>query len=147
MTAGGSFKPAVAKSVLLLLAGVAWFAVGSLLLSYVWAWLPELALKAASIYGSIGVASALAVHHFGFLKVADKNIARIRPMVERKCLFGFITWKSYLLILVMVSLGSLLRHSTIPRHYLVSLYTTIGLALILSSLRYIRVFIHEMRNS
>jgi len=89
---------------------------------------------------------ALLVHHFLFLKIVDKNIARILPMVEKKCLFSFITWKSYMIIIVMVTMGTLLRHSTFPKQYLAILYVGIGLALMLSSLRYIRVFVGEMRN-
>ena len=79
-----------------------------------------------------------------YLKIVDKNIERILPMVDKKCLFSFITWKSYLIIIVMVAMGSLLRHSAIPKHYLAILYTGIGLALILSSLRYLRVFVQEL---
>jgi len=97
------------------------------------------------MFSGFGIVLALLVHHFGFLKIVDKNIERILPMVEKKCLFSFITWKSYMIILVMVALGTLLRHSAIPHQYLAILYTGIGLALILSSLRYIRVFIHEIR--
>jgi hypothetical protein len=87
----------------------------------------------------------LLVHHFGFLKIVDKNIERILPMVDKKCLFSFITWKSYIIIMVMVALGTFLRHSAIPHRFLAILYTGIGLALILSSLRYLRVFLHEIR--
>jgi hypothetical protein len=57
-----------------------------------------------------------------------------------RCLFAFIPWKSYLMIAVMVIMGGLLRHSMIPKKELAILYIGIGLALILSSVRYIRVF-------
>jgi len=60
-------------------------------------------------------------------------------------LISFISWKSYLIIIIMVTLGVLLRHSEIPKHYLAILYTGIGLALILSSVRYMRVFFRELR--
>ena len=89
--------------------------------------------------------AALGVHHFKFLKIVDKNIQRITPMTDKRCLFGFISWKSYLLIMVMVALGVCLRHSAIPRPYLAILYSGIGIALILSSLRYMRVFISHLR--
>ena len=97
------------------------------------------------MFFGFGVVVALLVHHFGFLKIVDKNIERILPMVEKKCLFSFITWKSYLMILVMVTMGAWLRHSAIPHRFLAILYIGIGLALILSSLRYIRVFIDETK--
>ncbi len=138
-------KPAVTKSVLLLLAGLVWLCVGTMLLAFAYAWLSDAPRTIAFMFSGFGIVLALLVHHFGFLKIVDKNIERILPMVEKKCLFSFITWKSYMIILVMVALGTLLRHSAIPHQDLAILYTGIGLALILSSLRYIRVFIHEIR--
>ena len=93
----------------------------------------------------IGFILALAVHHLGFLKIVDHNLERIMEMDTKQCLFAFITWKSYLIIILMVTMGVLLRHSEIPKHYLAILYTGIGLALILSSVRYMRVFFRELR--
>jgi len=139
------FKPAVTKSVLLLLAGSVWLCVGTMLLVLAHAWLSNASGTIAIMFFGFGVVLALLVHHFGFLKIVDKNIERILPMVEKKCLFSFITWKSYIIILVMVALGTFLRHSAIPHRFLAILYTGIGLALILSSLRYLRVFLQEIR--
>ena len=93
----------------------------------------------------IGAVFALLIHHLGFLKIADKNLNRILVMRGKSCLFAFIPWKSYLLIAIMITMGAVLRHSIIPKHYLAVLYIAIGLALVLSSARYIRVFIQEIR--
>ena len=139
------FKPAVTKSVLLLLAGIVWLCVGTMLLVIAHAWLADAPGTIAIMFFGFGVVLALLVHHLGFLKIVDKNIERILPMVEKKCLFSFITWKSYIIIMVMVALGTFLRHSAIPHRFLAILYTGIGLALILSSLRYLRVFLQELR--
>jgi hypothetical protein len=134
------FKPAVTKSVLLFLAGFVWLCVGTMLLVFAHAWLSGAPRTISFMFLGFGVVVALLTHHFGFLRIVDKNIERILPMVEKKCLFSFITWKSYMIVIVMVTMGILLRHSAIPKQYLAILYTGIGLALILSSLRYIRVF-------
>ncbi len=143
MKKGAEFKPAVTKNVLLFLAGSVWFCVGTMLLVFAYTWLSDVPGIISFLFFGSGVIMALLVHHFGFLKIVDRNIARILPMTEKKCLFSFITWKSYLIIMVMVTLGTYLRHSAIPHRYLAVLYTGIGLALILSSLRYIRVFLHQ----
>jgi hypothetical protein len=95
--------------------------------------------------GGIGVVFALVVHHFGFLKIVDKNLGRILPMEGTKCVFSFITWKSYILVAGMVTLGTLLRHSPIPKPYLSILYIGIGLALLLSSLRYLRILLGQIK--
>ncbi|MDA3898816.1 MAG: hypothetical protein PF482_21965 [Desulfobacteraceae bacterium] len=134
------FKPAVTKTVLIFLAGLTWACVGTMLLSLAFSWLSTVSRTTFYSFGTTGVVFALMVHHFGFLKIVDKNLDRILPMDEKKCLFAFIPWKSYLTITVMIIMGAILRHSAIPKQYLAILYTTIGLSLILSSVRYIRTF-------
>ena len=139
------FKPAVTNNVLLFLAGVVWIGVGTMLLLLAFSWLSAASNINFYFYAGAGIILALLVHHFGFLKIADKNLKRILLMDDRKCLFSFIPWKSYLIIVVMIIMGALLRHSAIPKQYLAVLYITIGLALILSSVRYLRVFFREIK--
>ena len=139
------YKPAVTKSVLLFLAGFIWGCVGIMLLFLAFSWLSTASNINIYLYAGVGVVLALLVHHFGFWKIVDKNLGRILPMDEKKCLFSFIPWKSYLIIVVMIAMGAVLRHSVIPKQYLAILYTAIGLALILSSVRYMRVFFREIR--
>ena len=141
------YKPAVDKRALLLLAGAMWVGVGTLLLRYSWSWLTAYRGGGTIQFALTGITAALLIHHFGFLKIADKNVSRIVPMEGKKCMFSFITWKSYLIVAVMVVMGVTLRHSPIPKHYLSIFYTGIGLALILSSIRYFRVFIILMRKN
>lgn len=139
------FKPAVKNSFLIFLAGIVWTGVGIMLLSLAWSWLAAESVTDRYLYAGAGVLLALLVHHFGFLKIVDKNLRRIHHMNGVRCLFAFIPWKSYLMIAVMVIMGGLLRHSMIPKKELAILYIGIGLALILSSVRYIRVF-YERRS-
>ena len=139
------FKPAVAKSVLLFLAGFIWICVGLMLLFFAFSWLVKSTGVNIYIFAGAGVIPALFAHHFGFLKIVDKNLKRLLLADEKRCLFSFIPWRSYLVIAVMITMGMILRHSAIPKHYLSVLYTCIGLALILSSVRYIRAFFREIR--
>ena len=140
-------KPAVNKGVLLFLAGFMWFGVGTMLLFLSFSWLKAFQVHGSFLVGGIGVAVALVVHHFGFLKIVDNNLSRILPMEGTKCIFSFMTWKSYIIVAVMVAMGVLLRHSPIPKPYLSMLYIAIGLALILSSVRYLRVLLSQIRKS
>jgi hypothetical protein len=137
------FKPAVGKGSLLLLSGLMWVGVGIMLLNYAYHWLALRGGKGALALGFAGLAASLVIHHFGFLKVVDKNLARILPMEGKRCLFAFQPWKSYLIIVVMIGMGIGLRHSPIPKPYLAVLYIGIGMALILSSLRYLRAFLRQ----
>ena len=140
-------KPAVNKRVLLFLAGFMWLGVGTMLLFLSFSWLNAFRARGSFLFGGIGVIVALVVHHFGFLKIVDKNLGRILPMEGTKCVFSFITWKSYIIVAVMVAMGALLRHSPIPKPYLSILYIGIGMALLLSSVRYLRVLLSQIRKN
>lgn len=141
------YKPAVAKDLLLFLAGAAWLVVGVLLLLRAFAWF-EASPPANSAAGAgIGVVLGILVHRFGFIRIANKNVARILQMEGRRCLFAFIPWRSYVIIAVMIAMGALLRHSSVPRVYLGLLYTGIGMALAVSSLTYLRAYVAERRGT
>ncbi len=138
------YKPAVPKAVLLFLAGGLWFGVGCMLVLMAVSWLREAVDVNRALFAGAGVVLGLLIHAFGFSKIADKNLGRILPSDGKKCVFSFMPWKSYLLIPVMIALGILLRHSALPKHYLAVLYIAIGLALALSSVRYMRYFLKEL---
>ena len=133
-------RPAVDKKILMLMAGLMWCGVGVMLMSYSVSWLSSFPGKNQLIYGSAGFLAAMPIHYFGFLRLADKNLARLLPMTEKKCFFSFMTWKSYLIVPLMVSMGIFLRNSPLPKEYLSVIYTGIGLGLFLSGLRYFRFF-------
>jgi hypothetical protein len=57
---------------------------------------------------------------------------------QKTCLFGFLSWKSYANIGVMVAMGVTLRHSAVPKDYLSIVYTSMGGALLMGSFQYYR---------
>jgi len=135
-------KPAIPMKLLFALAGTMWCCVGLMLTSMAVHWLCNYD-GPAWIFAVTGLIAALTIHHFGFLKIVDKNLARINLLSERPCAFSFISWKSYLLIISMITLGITLRHTSIPKQYLSIIYLGIGMALFLSSIRYFRnLFMH-----
>ena len=131
-------KPAASKYWLIGLAGLMWSTVGLMLCSMAYCWLKKVDCLTALPLGLFGIILSLAAYRFGFSGIARKNINRICLLPEKGCIFAFQAWKSYLIIVVMVTLGIILRHSPIPKHYLAIVYTTIGGALLLSSLHYYR---------
>jgi len=138
-------KPFVRREYLLLISGGIWIAIGILLDRYAYLWLSEGHFARTWAYVAGGAALALVIHHFGFLRVVDRNLGRIGKLGEQTCAFAFMSWKSYLLVAVMVGMGIALRRSGLPRSILSVLYIGIGSALILSSVRYMRVFLGERR--
>jgi hypothetical protein len=134
------FNPAVDKSILVLMAGLMWCGVGIMLIRYAVTWLSICSVREQIIFYSAGFLAAMPIHHFGFIKIATRNINRILTIREKTSPFAFMTWKSYLIVLVMVSMGIALRHSSLPKQYLSILYNGIGLGLFLSGIRYFRFF-------
>jgi di/tricarboxylate transporter len=137
----------VHKNVLLFLAGIVWLLVGTMLLLFALLWLCRGPHIHDYVFAFVGIAAALLIHHLGFLKIVDKNVKRILPMDRKKSIFSFVPWKSYIIIAFMIALGALLRHSSIPKHYLAVVYISIGLALVLSSVRYFRIYFTKILRS
>lgn len=135
------FDPAVDKKFLVALSGLMWSSVGIMLCNLAVRWLLQSAARPGTWYGAAGIMLALMIHHFGFLKLVDRNIARILAKEGKVCIFGFQPWKSYLMIAVMIGMGTVLRHSSLPRPYLAIIYIGMGGAMFLSSIRYFRTFI------
>jgi hypothetical protein len=133
--------PSVDKRVLVLLAGLMWCGVGVMLMRFAFTWLAPLGFRHSVLLFAAGFLAAMPIHHFGFLRIADKNLNRLLPLTSKKCVFSFMTWRSYIIVLIMVSMGIALRHSSIPKAYLSVLYNGIGLALFLSGIRYLRFFV------
>lgn len=114
-------------------------------LSY--SWLKAETFPHALLAAVGGFVAALLIHHFGFLRIVDRNLGRIHAMEGQRCVFAFMPWKSYLLVMGMILMGMALRHSPVPKLYLAVLYTAIGTALLLSSVRYLRYAIRAMKNN
>ncbi len=134
------YDPAVDKKFLIALSGILWTIVGIALCNLAAGWLSESASQNISLLGAGGILLAMLIHHFGFLRIVDRNIERILSKSGKVCIFAFQPWKSYLLILIMIAMGMFLRHSSLPKHYLAVIYIGFGGAMLLSSLRYHRNF-------
>jgi hypothetical protein len=141
------YDPAVDKKFLIALSGILWSIVGIALCNLAVGWLSETTGWTAALLGASGAVLSLLIHHFGFLKLVDRNIERILSKNGRVCIFAFQPWKSYLIILIMVGMGTFLRHSSLPKPYLAVIYIGFGGAMLLSSLRYHRNFFKLMFKS
>lgn len=134
----GQFKPAVPKCWLFAASAAMWSAVGLLLGITAIGWLePEGWLRGTG-YGVAGLVLTVGVLRQRFSRLAQQNISRLKALPERGCLFAFQAWKSYLIIVFMIALGSTLRHLPIARHYLAVVYAAIGGSLVLGSFHYYR---------
>jgi len=73
-----------------------------------------------------------------FSKISAKHTQRIINLkIEKPCMFSFFNFKAYIMMVIMISGGILLRRSGIIQPlYLSVIYTTMGIPLLLSSVRF-----------
>ncbi|MBI5471879.1 MAG: hypothetical protein HY961_05995 [Ignavibacteriae bacterium] len=127
------YNPAIPRRWLLIVAGLLWTSVGTMLCLRAIGWLDVLHDDMAPLFALCGFLIAIVAHRFMLTKAARRNANRISSLPERACMFAFTTWRGYLMIGGMVALGLLLRNSSFPREYLAVLYSAMGGALVLSS--------------
>lgn len=124
------YKPGVPRRTHLLLAALLWTTVGLILMVRGCAYL---------IYDS-SIAFFLPAILIGSLKSffildksAKKSIDRIQHLADGSCLGAVYSIKTWVLVVVMMTMGYLLRHSGISPSIIGSLYVIIGWALFFSS--------------
>ena len=126
----------VPKHWLYISAGLMWSLVGLFLCRLALSWLIHGDSTSGLIFGSFGLFLALLTYKISLVRIAEKNIQRISSYPEMAPFFGFMSPRSYFMILIMVPLGYTLRHSMIPKSYLASMYLGMGGSLFLASLHY-----------
>ncbi len=126
------FKPAAPAHTHLLAAAIMWSLVGLML-----GIRGLLHIDLTSWTGWMWAAGALIIGFFKGQFVLKKSARRaIKRILERgddKCLGGFMSVKSWLLIASMIIMGKLLRASPLPRDPVWSVYVAVGTALLVSS--------------
>ncbi len=134
------FNPALPKRWLLIISGLMWAAVGVMLLRYAVSWLAVSFSVTSILLGLLGVILSIAANRFMFARISRKNVNRILALKDKACLFSFQAWSGYLIIIVMMTGGILMRNSAFPKPYLAVIYATIGGALAQASLNYFKGF-------
>jgi len=132
------YVPALPKIWLMLIAGLTWSSIGLFLNLTAFAWLPPLSDSYTPFLIGTGLLLALAIGILGFSMLAKKNIHRIQRLPDKACIFAFQEWASYPLVAVMITMGIILRQSSIPKILLAPMYIGIGGGLIIASLQYYR---------
>ena len=125
-----------------------WSAVGIMLNFFAYRWLkpmPGLQIMGAII---VGIVLGKSISLFGFSKIVKKNINRILEFPLKVCVFAFQEWKSYILIVVMMSMGIYLRtHDLLPKILLATGYIGIGSALFISAFPYYTHYLIEIKKN
>ena len=130
-------KPAVHRKWLILLSGIMWSGVGIFLSGLAIKWMIKLETTQIGLIVITGLILGVGISYFGFSKIAQNNINRIKELPEKPCVFAFQKWHSYVLIAFMMTMGIMMRTSgLIPKPLLAPVYIGIGFALFSSSILY-----------
>lgn len=131
------YKPGIPKKHLLFVAAAVWTFAGGMLLfrgfSMLMLYPKMIWLKmTGSFIGGIFFYVLL------FSKISYKHTHRILNLQqERPCLFSFFNWRSYFMMIIMISFGIFLRKTGIvPFEYLSIFYIAMGIPLFLSAFRF-----------
>ena len=127
------YKPAAAVRAHLLLAGLMWAVVGVALVGFGGRWLWQLPTPAAPWLAMLAVAIGIFKSRFVLDSAARRIVDRILERGDGRCLGGFLSLRSWALVVVMAGGGRLLRGSHVARGLLGFLYVAVGTALLLSS--------------
>lgn len=95
----------------------------------VWLWTTELRIPLALAAIFLGFVKARLVLRRSARKVAD----RIERRGDGRCIGGFLSWKTWLLVLAMILLGRALRASPLPVSIRGAVYAAVGVALLTAS--------------
>jgi hypothetical protein len=135
-----SYKPAIPRRFLILLASLFWAIAGLILFVRAFGWLEMLGMGTLVVVETGSLVVAAAAYLFWFSRFVIKNIARIKNLPDRACAFAFTAWHGYLMIGLMMTLGILLRNTSMPRIYLAIPYAIMGGVLLGGSIHLVREF-------
>ncbi len=124
------WKPAAGVRTHLFSAAMMWTVVGLGLAAAGIAWCFGSALPWALVLAGAGVAAGLVKGRFVLRTMAERNAARIIVRGDGRCLGGFLSLKTWLLVALMMTSGIILRRSAVPRPVLGVLYSAVGTALL-----------------
>lgn len=129
--------PRVPKRILFFLAALVWTFAGSMLLIKGFGWFYYVRdFRIIKLIASI--TAGLIFYYLMFKKLSGKHSRRIFELkTSHPCVFSFFNIRSYGIMTIMISLGIILRTSgIIPLDYLSLFYITMGIPLLLSSIRF-----------
>ena len=70
---------------------------------------------------------------FVLRRAAGRTVERIQARGDGYCLGGFLSWQSWLLVVLMVAVGRSLRGGVLPRTITGFLYAAVGTALLVAA--------------
>jgi hypothetical protein len=126
-------KPTARPRTQVLMAQLIWTLVGLGLLGVGLYWILQRFGWPGVLYAAPFVAVGLFKAVFALDKVARRTLGRIDARGASRCALGFLSAKSWLLVLGMMIFGRLLRASSLPHAHIGFLYLAVGTGLLVGS--------------
>ncbi len=124
------FKPGVSRSVHLFAAAFLWTGIGSMLMVRGWRWIgPGNGRWLVLLALVLGTLKSV----FVLDRAAVRTARRIRQFSDSTCIGAIYSWKTWLLVGLMMGCGITMRRLTDPGMVIGTLYVAIGWALLFSS--------------
>lgn len=128
------FKPRASRRQQLFLAAALWTVVGVLLFIFGSRWaLEDAGARRGAGFVILGLVIGLIKGHFILDRAARRITTRILDRGDNRCVGGFLSWKSWLLVAIMMFSGRILRGGILPPTLVGTLYGAIGAGLAFSS--------------
>jgi len=131
------YKPSVSRRSLLMIAGCVWTLAGGILITRT---LVQLIIMRQFLLLELflGLVFGIAFYLVLFARISKKHIYRINLIkVEDPCFFSFFNFRSYILMIIMITGGITLRKlNIINPNILWTFYLTMGIPLAISAYRF-----------
>lgn len=139
--------PKVKHNNLLLLTGFIWLIASYILLRRAYSWVDIITNMQLWVGTLIAIPFAFIKIYFIFHKLTTKNIKRIQSFKQTNVsIWEFHVMKDKLLIILMIVLGTTLRHTPfIPKYTLFPIYLGIGIAMFYVWALYLKTFLKEKK--
>jgi len=137
MSFAKNLKPSVSKHNLLFIAGIGWTIAGGILM---WRGLGSEIWYSTHLWFSIlaGIMIGILFYIMLFAKISREHIKRIRGLnIPYPCAFSFFNFRSYFLMMLMITAGFILRKIDLIDHeILFTFYIGMALPLLISAFRF-----------
>jgi hypothetical protein len=127
------FKPLAPRRVQVALAAASWTLVGAALGTIGVIWLIQANTAWSPVIGLCALVLGLIKARVVLRQAAARVTRRIDQRGDDRCLGGFFSWSTWLLVLGMMILGQVLRRSPLPLWALGLIYLAVGVALLTAS--------------
>ncbi|MCB9850894.1 MAG: hypothetical protein H6817_09350 [Phycisphaerales bacterium] len=130
------WRPTVTMRTRLAAAAGMWTIVGCVLATVGVRWVIISRSRVVVVVSALVAAGVAGVLKSRFIlrKTASRTTARIVEQGDDRCLGGFLSWKSWLVVAAMATFGRVLRGSGMPLLWLGVIYEAVGIGLAFTSI-------------